>query len=100
MKLLLASLCVTMGLGVLVDALHHVGTVQQPVHRAYACQFSHSKGRELSFFWPASKAADGRSCARPGQELHKADPANDDLFQKCGDPAELAEYEAAVGDDE
>jgi hypothetical protein len=34
-----------------------------------------------------------------GQDLHKADPANDDLFEKCGDPEELAEFEAATADE-
>jgi len=33
------------------------------------------------------------SCNAPGQELHKADPAEDDLLYKCGDPEELAELE-------
>ena len=28
-----------------------------------------------------------------GQELHKADPAEDDLLYKCGDPDEVAELE-------
>ena len=32
-------------------------------------------------------------CRAAGQELHKADPAEDDLLYKCGDPEELAELE-------